>query len=111
MLVQYHLLFIASSFILLLISIYLLFLDKTKQGGIAALILIGLNLAICEMNYLVFFGIDLIGYTCEGTAVITKYPDMYMFFSFFFLMFWLNVALVYYCIYKQTHNIWELPTT
>lgn len=107
MLMEYHLVFIVISIILLLFSLELLFIEKSKQAGIYSILIIAINLIICQINYMGFFGIDLIGATGDGSINITTYPDMYPIFSLFFLIFFLNVALVYYCWYKQTEDLWE----
>jgi len=101
-LMDYHLVFIVLSFVMLLFTIFFLFDDNTPQKTIAAFIMCALNSVLCLINYLSFFGIGLIGYNAEGTLDVTTYGDMYPLFMYFFGIYWVNILFIFYCWYKYT---------
>lgn len=111
MLMDYHLVFIVLSIFIFVTSILILFILENKERIYGALILVGLNLVLCQINYLGFFGIDLLGFTSAGVAETTIYSDMYPYFSFFFMLFWFNVVLIYYIVYRHIHGMWEIEKT
>jgi hypothetical protein len=102
-LMDYHLVFIVMSFVMLMISLMFLFDNNTPEKTIAALIICGINSILCMINYLSFYGIGLVGYDITtGAASVTTYPDMYPLFMYFFGWYWINIILIFYCWYK--HN-------
>lgn len=109
MLSDYHLLFMAMSFCLLIITLYLLFLDeKTKQGIMMAMFLNAINWLLCIIISLGFFGIGLIGYDSGGTPSVTSYADMYPYFAVYMMLQYACVALMFLCVYFWTKKAWDI---
>lgn len=109
MIMDYHLMFIGMAFFLLVLTILMLFvLETTKENIIAAWILSGLNMLICQINYLGFFGIGIIGYTTTGGITINLVPNMYPLFAFFILLYFINILFIYICWGKYANKVWEI---
>lgn len=104
-------LFIILVFILLIISVMLIFIEESKEGVIAAMIFCGINWVLCLITYLSFFGIGLPGYNSDGTAVVTLYADMYGFFMLFYGLQWINTLLIFFCWYKWTQYAYGIKDT
>jgi len=98
-LMDYHLVFIVIAFVLLIITIMLLFNKPDRERAIAAALIAGINYLICLINSYAFFGIGLVGFTGEGTSVVTALHDMSSFFVIFFLLIFFNIALIFYAYY------------
>jgi hypothetical protein len=105
-LMDYHIVFIVISFVLLLYVFELVFFEDRARSVIAAMIICGLNSTLCVIIYLSFFGIGIIGYNISGEVDVTTYTDMYPLFMFFFGMYWINVILIFYCWYRYTYTVW-----
>lgn len=106
MLMDYHLLFIALCIVLLVITLFLLFLSDDKMSIIAGCILSSINMILCQLNWIGFFGVQVIGYgEGEGFQVYTI-PDMWSFYTLFFLLYIVNIMFIYYSWFKYTHTIW-----
>ena len=77
MIMDYHIMFIGISFFLFILTVLLLFyLEQTKENIIAAWIFAALNMLICQIIYLGFFGIGIIGYTPTGGITLNMVPNM-----------------------------------
>ena len=105
MLMEYHIVFIIITFILLVYTFELIFRDSTPKSIIAAMIICAINAILCVINYISFFGIGIIGYIGDGTVDVNTFADMYQLFMFFFGMYWINVILIFYCWYKHTVTV------
>ena len=105
-LMDYHILFIVISFILLLYVFELIFYENKARSVIAAMMICAINSTLCIIIYLGFFGIGIIGYNLSSEISVTSYSDMYPLFMFFFGMYWINVLLIFYCWYRYTYTIW-----
>ena len=103
MLMEYHLLFMVMSFCLLVISILFLIEDNTKEKTMFAMLLCGINIVLCTVCYLGFFGIGILTIQ-NGVFTIEIYPGMYPIFGFFWLLYWVNIVFVFYCYYKWVNN-------
>ena len=110
MILEYHIVFIIITIILLLYIIKLLFLDKpeTKEQITAASILSALNMLTCQLVYLGFFGISIIGYESTGEIALNLVPDEYPLFAYFFLLYFVNIVFIYVCAMKWMNRVWEI---
>jgi len=106
LLADYHIVFIILVFILLLVSILLIFVEQSKESIIAGAILCGINWVACLVTYLSFFGVGIIGYSGDGSVTVTTYADMYGFFMLFYGLQWINILLIYLCWYKWTQQVY-----
>lgn len=104
-LMDYHIIFIIMSFILLIYVFELVFRENNPRSVIAAMIICALNSILCVIIYLGFFGIGIIGYTTTGTIEANLYEEMYPLFMFFFGMYWINVIFLFWCWYHLTHHL------
>lgn len=109
--VDYHFIFIAMSFILLLVVVVFLFVDNTKEKTIAAMLLAGINYLFCMINSFAFFSVDFYAFTTGGTLVHNPSPEMYPLFAIFFLFVMINIVFLFYCYYLWVRNPWEVSTT
>lgn len=78
MLASYHLFFLALSFILLIVGmIFLFILDKKYEWSmLIAFVILGLNMIICWICVLGFFGVQMVGLTSTNEFEIYTYPNM-----------------------------------
>lgn len=100
MLIDYHLIFIAISFVMLFITVFLIIDDPTKERLWFAVFFAGINYILCLIISLGFFGIGIVGYTTSGTTPVTLYSEMFPIYALFFLLHIVNAALIFYCYYK-----------
>lgn len=107
LLIDYHLVFIIICFLLLIFSIYLIFLEDKKEAVIAAALICGINWVLCLINYMSFFGVGIIGYSYDGTTSVTLHSDMYGFYVFFYVLQWFNFLLIMFCWFKWTRYTTE----
>jgi len=109
MIMDYHLVFIILSVFLLMFTFIFIWVLEFKERVYPALLLCGLNIVLSQMNYLGFFGIDIIGYNgVNGSIVLNLQSEMYPYFGFFWVMYFLNVILVFYIWYKHTRGLWDI---
>jgi len=108
LLADYHMVFIILVFILLLVSILLIFIEQTKESVIAAAILCAINWLLCLVTYLSFFAVGLVSSDYLGEVSVTSYAGMYGFFMVFFGLQWVNTLLIYYCWYKWSHYVYNI---
>lgn len=107
MLMDYHILFLVMTFILFIISIFLLFIETSFEKAVAAFILILFNFILCGIVSLGFGAIDVYGYDSSGELVANVYGDMYYFIIIFWILSWINVMLLFYCVYLFYRKPWE----
>ena len=107
MLMDYHILFLVMTFILFIISIFLLFIETSFEKAVAAFILILFNFILCGIVSLGFGAIDVYGYDASGELVANVYGDMYYFIIIFWILSWINVMLLFYCVYLFYRKPWE----
>ena len=108
MIMDYHLVFIVLSSLFLILSLIFIWFMEGKQRVYPALLLIGLNLVLSQMCYLGFFGIDVIGYSYDGTVLLNTQSSMYPYFAFFWVIWFLNIILVFYIWYLHTQGVWDV---
>ena len=104
---EYHLLFLAMSFILFLVTIFLLFLDTTYEKAVAAQILIMFNMVMNIIIALLFSGVDIYGYDTTGAIVHNLIGDMHPFAYLYLVFFYINLMLMFYCVYLFIKKPWE----
>jgi len=110
-LMDYHLVFMGMSFILLLFTIVLLIVDNTKEKTMFAMILAGINYLLTLICSLGFFAIGIIGYSPDGTITINANHDMFAFYLVFFLLHIFQIVLIIYCYWKWVQDPWNLTDT
>lgn len=108
---DYHLLFIGVSFAMLFISILFLFVNNTKEKMFGALILCGLNYVLCIFNSYGFFRIGIVGYSADTSIVVNAYEEMFPVYAVFFLLYWINILLIFYCWWLWVRNPWKIGET
>jgi len=107
MLIEYHIIFMILIFILFIISILLLFIDVTLEKAIAANIFTVVNFILCAIVSLGFGAINAYGYDANGVIVNNIYSDMYYFIYIFWAMGYINVMILFYCVYMYYRKPWE----
>jgi len=106
-LIDYHLVFILMSFILLIITAFLLFIEPTVETTTAAYIFIMINMVLCIFCSLSFYGLDLVGYDTAGEVVHNQYYEMQTFSFLFVGFFYINIMLLVYGAYLYYKKPWE----
>lgn len=104
---DYHILFLAMTFMLFLICIFLLFIESTFEKTIACFILSMLNFVMCGLVSLGFGAIDLYGYDSTGAVVHNVYSDMYPFIYIYWIFGYINIMLLFYCVYIFYKKPWD----
>jgi len=109
-LIDYHLLFIAVTLVLMIITILLIFFAELKGIEIYGMMLLcGLNWLLCLISMLGFFGIGIPYYDPTTNTVATELvPDMYPFFSYFMLIFFMQIVFLYYLAGMHIKQTWEI---
>jgi len=106
-LVDYHIILIVMSFILLVITAFLLFIEPTVETTTAAYIFIMINMVLCIYCGLSFYGLDLVGYDSAGEVVHNTYFEMQTFSFLFVGFFYINIMLLVYGAYLYYKKPWE----
>ena len=107
MLMDYHIIFLVMTFVLFIISVFLLFVDASFEKAVAAFILIMFNFTLCLLVSMGFGAIDVYGYDSDGALVANVYSDMYYMIIVFWILAWINVMLLFYCVYLFYRKPWE----
>ena len=96
--IDYHIIFIMISFIMFLITFFLLFIggEPTKNELIGSMILTGINMNFCWFNMLSFFAINIYGFSGAGELVANPIAEMYPFFAVFLGLFFVNFGFFVY---------------
>jgi len=105
--IDYHMLFLMMSFIIFIITIFLLFIDTTLEKAVAANVLIMFNLILCSIISLGFGAIDYYGYDSAGEIVHNVESGMYPFVYVYWIMIYINIMLLFYCVYIYIKKPWE----
>ena len=103
---EYHILFLCMTFILFLITIFLLFIEPTFEKAIAANILLMFNLIFCMIVSLGFGAIEVQGFDSDGNLVSNIYSDMHPFIYIYWILGYINVMLLFYCVYLYYKKPW-----
>ena len=105
--IDYHILFLVMSFVLFIMTIFLLFVEVTFQKAIAANIFIMFSIII---NFIVAYGfsaIDLYSWDSSGEVVHNVYSNMHPFIQIYWAFVWINIMLLFYCLYIYLKKPWE----
>lgn len=107
---DYHLLFIAVTLVLTIITILLIFFAALKGVEIyGTMLLCGLNWLLSLISMLGFFGIAIPYYDTTTNTIATELiPDMYPFFSYFLFVFFFQIVLIYYLAGMHIKQTWEI---
>jgi hypothetical protein len=103
---EYHLLFLVTSFMVFILIILLLFIDTTFEKTVGAFILCAFNLIINLIVAFVFSAVDIYGYTASGELVHNVYGGMYPLSVVAMGLMWLCVMLMVYCVYLFINKPW-----
>lgn len=104
---DYHLMFMMMSFILLILIGFLLFLEQEFNRTILAFILSFINAILCSITAMAFFGINIMTVDGAGTLINNVYHDLYMLGILFVVLAYVNVLFIFYCIYLFLKKPWE----
>ena len=104
---DYHLLFLAMSFIVFLITIILLFIETTFEKSVGAFILCAFNIMLSLLCAYLFSAVDIYGYTSEGVLVHNVSGGMSSLTVVFYIMIYLNIMLMVYCSYLFIKKPWS----
>uniref|UniRef100_A0A6M3MA61 Uncharacterized protein n=1 Tax=viral metagenome TaxID=1070528 RepID=A0A6M3MA61_9ZZZZ len=103
---DYHILFLAMSFILFIITIFLIFIETTLEKAVGATILIMVNLALTMICGYLFSAVDIYGYDSTGAIVHNIEPSMYPFTYLYLVLGYINICLLLYCGYLFVRKPW-----
>ena len=104
--IDYHILFLAMTFIMFIITIFLLFMETTLEKAVAANILIMFNFVLCMIEAYVFSAVDLYAFDTEGALVHNVYSGMHYFSWLFVVLGYINIMLLVYCVYLYIKKPW-----
>ena len=107
MIYEYHMIFMVLIFILFILSMLLLFMDVTFERAIASFIFITVNFILCAIVSLGFGALNFYGYDSSGVLVDNIYSEMYYFIYIFWAMGYINIMLLFYCVYIFYRKPWE----
>jgi len=105
--IDYHILFMVMSFMMLVISILLLFLETTFEKAVAANIFIIFNFVLCLLVSFGFGAIDFYSFDSNGELVHNVSASMYPFIYIYWVMAYVNLTLLFYCAYIYLKKPWE----
>lgn len=105
--IDYHILFLAMSFILFVISIFLIFVDTSLEKAVGATILIMFNMVLCIIVGYVFAAVDLYSYDSSGALVHNVYSGMHYLSYIYLVLFYVNILLMVYCAYLFIRKPWS----
>jgi len=105
--IDYHILFLAMIFVLLIITIFLLFVDAELEKTVGAFILIMINVVFCLIAAFMFTAIDLYGYDTTGAIVHNVYSGMHYLSMLYVILMYVNFMLLVYCGYLFIRKPWE----
>ena len=103
---DYHILFLAMSFIIFIITIFLIFVDTNMEKAVGATILILFNLVLTMICGYVFSAVDIYGYDSTGTVIHNIEASMYPLTYLYMVMGWIQICLLIYCGYLFIRKPW-----
>jgi len=103
---DYHILFLAMSFILFIITMFLIFVDTTMEKAVAAVIFTMVNLLLTVICGYVFSAVDIYGYDSAGAVVHNVQASMYPFTYIYLVLGYVNICLLIYCGYIFVRKPW-----
>lgn len=107
MILDYHIVFMVMSFLLFLVCVVFLVEHPSREKVMFTMLLCGFNIVLTSLCFLGFFGIGV--FTIQnGEFIVEIYPGMYPVFGIFWLLYWINIILLFYCWWKFMRNPLEL---
>ena len=106
-LMDYHMLFIVLTFLLLIITVLLLFIEPTVEKTTAAMIFIMIGIILCIFCYYSFYNINLVGVDSTGTVVSNDFTSMDSWSYLFMGIGYINIMLIVYCGYLFIKKPWD----
>ena len=103
---DYHILFLAMSFIVFIITIFLLFIDTNFEKAVGAMILCLFNLVLNMLVGYIFNAVDIYGYDSTGAVVHNIEASMNPLAYLYVIMAWINIMLMVYCGYLFIRKPW-----
>ena len=103
---DYHILFLAMSFVIFIITIFLIFVETNLEKAVGAMILCMFNFILCIIVGYVFSAVDIYGYDSTGAVVHNIEASMYPFTYLYLVMGWINIMLMVYCGYLFIRKPW-----
>lgn len=103
---DYHLLFLAVSFVVFLLTIFLIFIDATFEKTVGAMILCAFNLVLNFLCALLFSAVDIFGFNASGEVVHNVQYSMHTMSVIFVGLMFLNIMLMVYCVYLFIRKPW-----
>ena len=103
---DYHLLFLAMSFIVFIITIFLLFVETNFEKTVGAFILCAFNMVLCIICGYLFAAVDIYGYDSTGTIVHNIHSSMHVLSWLYLVLFYVNVMLMFYGTYIFYKKPW-----
>ena len=107
--VDYHLLFMIFSFIVFLVSVFLLFIEPTIEKSIAGMMLTMFNIILCMIIIYSFTVVDNPGFDSTGTVVHNYNVQMADggFDAVFWAILWVSLMMFIYACYLLIQKPWE----
>jgi len=105
--IDYHMIFMVLSFMLLMLSVLLLFIDSSFEKTVASNIFIVFNFILCLLVSMGFGAIDFYGYDSSGNLVHNINSGMHPFIYIFWIIGYINIMLLFYCVYIYYKKPWD----
>jgi len=104
--IDYHILFLAVSFLLFILAGFLMFIDTTLEKAILAFIFCMFNVILNFLNAFIFSAVDLYGFDTTGAVVHNVYGGMHPLSFIFVVMMYINILFMVYCVYLFIRKPW-----
>jgi len=104
---DYHILFLAMSFVIFIITIFLFFVDVTLEKAVGGFILCMFNMVLCIVCGFLFTAIDIYGYDTSGNIVHNIHSGMHLLSYIYVIFFYVNMMLMVYGVYIFYKKPWE----
>lgn len=104
---DYHILFLAMSFIVFIITIFLIFVETNLEKAVGAMILCMFNIVLCIICGYIFAAVDIYGYDSTGALVHNIESSMHPLIYLYLVMGWINICLMIYCGYLFIRKPWS----
>ena len=105
--IDYHILFLAMSFIIFILTIILLFVEASFEKAVGAFILCCFNIVLCLLCAFIFSAVDLYGFDTTGATVHNIYGGMNILSIIYVVLIYINILLMVYCGYLFIRKPWE----
>lgn len=105
--IDYHILFLAMSFIVFILTIMLLFVEASFEKAVGAFILCSFNIVLSLLCAFIFSAVDLYGYDTTGAVVHNVSGGMNILSFIYIIMIYINILLMVYCGYLFIKKPWD----